>query len=238
MSTNNERMKILELIDSGEINAQEGAKRLDDLNNPTSSDSGRNNEDTRMSILEKIENGQLSPEEGAERLKNARPEQVEQVIIHSDSQSKTHVPPEDLERWKQLWLIPLWVGIGVTVLSGLWMNSAYAASGTGFWFFCSLVPLMMGAMLILLGSLSSSSRWMHIRVKEAGHSKANVAISLPIPTRFAAWLLRTFGRWVPGLNETIIDEVIVALDKETIDSPFYVHVDDDEDGEQVDIFIG
>ena len=238
MSTNNERMKILELIDSGEISAEEGAKRLDELNNPESSAKEPQQVDDRMGVLAKIESGELSAEDGAERLKNASSIAGEQIIIHTDSHNQARIEPEELEKWKQWWLLPLWVGIGFTIVSGLWMNAAYNASGTGFWFFCSWVPLMIGVAFILLGSLSSSSRWMHIRVKEAGHSRPNVAISFPIPTTFAVWILRTFGRWIPGLGETAIDEVILALDKETLDNPFHIHVDDDEDGEQVDIFIG
>ena len=40
----------------------------------------------------------------------------------------------EIERWKRWWMIPLWVGVGITVIGGLLMVWAYQASGFSFWF--------------------------------------------------------------------------------------------------------
>ena len=61
----------------------------------------------------------------------------------------------------------------------------------------------------------------------------------PIPVTPAAWLLRTFGHRLPVLNETGVDELIMALGETTSpDNPLYVEVDDDEQGEKVQVYIG
>lgn len=239
MGTENERMRILEMIDRGEISPSEGASRLDKLGmNPVGSEAMEDMEDMddRMSILEKIDRGDISPEEGARRLQEFSRQVINEPVV--GSYPNPNIDPEDMRKWRRWWTIPLWTGIGITILSGLWMNSAYTLSGAGFWFFCSWLPLLIGVSLIVLGSLSNSSRWLHVRVKQPGDFPSNVAISFPIPIRFTAWIVRTFGRFIPGLDNTALDEIILGLDKETSENPLYIHIDDDEDGEQVEVFIG
>ena len=54
-----------------------------------------------------------------------------------------------------------------------------------------------------------------------------------------AWFLRTFGRYIPQLDQTSLDEIILAIGETTSpETPIYVQVDDDEDGDQVEIYIG
>jgi polyhydroxyalkanoate synthesis regulator phasin len=236
MGTENERMRILEMINKGEISTSEGASRLDDLARNANKSEDAPETDDRMAILGKIESGKISPEEGARRLQEISHQATSKVAI--GNHSSPNIDPEDLRKWKRWWTIPLWTGIGITILSGLWMNSAYTSSGTGFWFFCSWLPLLIGVSLIVLGSLSNSSRWLHVRVKQPGEFPSKIAISFPIPTHFTAWLVRTFGRFIPGLDNTALDEIILALDRETSESPFYIQVNEGEDGEQVEVFIG
>ena len=236
MTNENSRMHILELIDKGEISPEEGARRLDELGKNPRTEADQPDVNTRMEILEKIESGDFSPEEGAERLADFGNDNSGHIVVEQNK--RPNMDPDDINRWKRWWMIPMWVGVGVTILSGLWMNSVYTSSGAGFWFFCSWVPLLTGVILIMLGSLSSSALWLHVRVKQPGDYPSNVAISIPLPTRFAAWVLRMVGRFVPGLGETSVDEIILALDKETSENPLYIQVNDDEDGEQVEVFIG
>jgi polyhydroxyalkanoate synthesis regulator phasin len=236
MGTENERMRILEMIDKGEISTSEGASRLDDLARNDNISEAAPETDDRMAILGKIESGEINPEEGARRLQEFSHQAVSETVI--GSHAGPTIDPEDLQKWRRWWTIPLWTGIGITILSGLWMNSVYTSSGAGFWFFCSWLPLLVGVGLIVLGSLSNSTRWLHVRVKQPGDFPSNVAISFPIPTHFTAWIVRTFGRFIPGLDNTALDEIILGLDKETSENPLYIHVEDGEDGEQVEVFIG
>ena len=236
MTNENSRMHILEMIDNGEITPEEGARRLDEIGRHTEKSESQPDVVTRMEILEKIESGDFSPEEGAERLAEFGHDIDEPVII--EHMHTPRIDPEDTQKWKRWWTIPLWVGIGVTILSGLWMNSTYTASGVGFWFLCAWAPLSVGVMLILLGSLSNSAHWLHVRVKQPGDYPSNVAVSIPLPTRFAAWVLRRVGRFIPGLDKTSVDEIITALDQDISENPLHIFVHDDEDGEQVEVFIG
>jgi len=87
---------------------------------------------------------------------------------------------------------------------------------------------------------SRTSRWLHLRVhQKPGERPQTIAISFPLPLRFAAWFVRNFGRYIPKLDQTGLDEMILALGKTTgPNSPFYIEVDEGEDGEQVQIYIG
>lgn len=235
MTNENTRMHILELIDKGEISAAEGARRLDEIGKLTEPDGNRPDVKTRMEILGKIESGEFNPEEGAKRLAEFSYDIHEPVVVEHINAPRIY--PEDTQKWKRWWTIPLWLGVGVTTLSGLWMNSTYTASGAGFWFFCSWLPLLSGVALIMLGSLSSSARWLHVRLKEQGTHPSTMAFSIPLPTRFSAWALRTLGRFIPGLDESSVDEIITALGNETSENPLYIQIQDDEDGDQVEVFI-
>ena len=83
---------------------------------------------------------------------------------------------------------------------------------------------------------SRTGTWLHVRVKSR-HQR--VAVSLPAPLGLAAFIFRHFGQFIPHMEDTSLDEVIIAL-KDTAESgnPFYVHVDEGEEGEQVEVFIG
>jgi len=60
-----------------------------------------------------------------------------------------------------------------------------------------------------------------------------------LPLGLAAWFLRAFGRFIPQLKGTAVDEMILALGKATGPaSPLLVEVDEGENGERVQIYIG
>jgi hypothetical protein len=230
-----EEMRILKMIEDGEVSPEEGAMMLKELGSqPAQSES----ETTVMSLLEQIENGDLSPDEGIEKLnKGSVGQTVEEN--YSDDEDEPASPPqisdEELERWKNWWQIPMYVGVGIVVLSTLWLNSAYQNSGYGFWFFCSWLPLALGVLLISLSWMSQKGPWIHVRVRG---KRDNVAISMPAPLRLSGWGLRTFGHYIPNLDSTSVDEIISALDQTAkSDAPLYIHVDE-EDGEHVEVFIG
>ena len=117
---------------------------------------------------------------------------------------------------------------------------AYQNAGYSFWFFCTWVPLALGLILMALAWYSRTARWLHLRIYQgAGEWPQRIALSFPLPIRTSAWALRKFGRWIPQLEGTSIDELLLALDQNTTsDQPFYVEVEDDKDGDRVQVFIG
>lgn len=152
---------------------------------------------------------------------------------------RTWLPP-DIEKWRRWWMLPLWAGVGFTVLGGWLMYLDLQNSNIGFWFLCAWVPLLLGVAVMTLAWQSRTARWLHLRVyQKPGEWPQKIAISFPLPIRLTAWVLRTFRDKIPGLPDTSIDELILALgESATPENPLYVEVDQGEDGERVQIYIG
>jgi hypothetical protein len=54
-----------------------------------------------------------------------------------------------------------------------------------------------------------------------------------------AWFLRNFGHNLRGMGKTNVDEIIQVLDATgTSGAPLIVNVNDDKDGEHVQVYIG
>jgi hypothetical protein len=78
---------------------------------------------------------------------------------------------------------------------------------------------------------------LHVRVSEGDSRK--VAFSFPVPLALAAWGIRVAQPFVPQLRETGVDDLIVALRDSTSEGePFFIDVQDDEEGERVQVYIG
>ena len=236
-----ERLRILNLIESGEVTPEEGARMLENLPKGNEPKAGVNEE---MQILEKIESGEISPDEGIQLLQGSIGSVIDQddpaEFLKRDEKTKQGTPPiisqEELDKWKRWWMYPMYIGIGITVLAAYWMFSAFQDSSYGFWFFCSWLPMLLGIVLIALAWNSQSGTWLHVRVRSKSQ---RVSISMPIPMRLTAWGLRTFGHFIPHLEDTSLDEIILALDSTAKDgNPFYVQVDEGKNGEKVEVFIG
>ncbi len=216
MSHSTERLKILEMIDQGVINAEEG-----------------------FSLLQALDDGEQTLVDDAETAANAYTD-ANAIQATVDQERPQPPDPEDMEKWKRWWFIPVWVGAGITVIGGGLMYWAWRASGFGFWFACTWLPFLLGVMVLSLGWGSQRSPWLHVRVhQKSGETPQKIAISFPIPIRFTAWLLRTFGHFIPNMDATGLDEVILALgDTKDQEIPFFVDVDEGKDGEKVQVFIG
>jgi len=201
----------------------------------------------RLKILEMIDQGVISAEEGYRLLDALDGEQDQGLGISesppTESSQDGPLPTldnDDIDKWKRFWFIPLWIGAGITTLSAGLMYWAWRASGFGVWFACTWLPLTLGIIVLALAWGSQNSPWLHVRVhQKSGQTPDKIAISFPIPIRFSAWVLRTFGHWIPSLDGTGLDEIILALgDSAQQDTPFFVDVKDGEDGERVQVFIG
>jgi hypothetical protein len=224
------------------------------------------NESERLQILEMIEKGIITASEGVQLL-NSLPEESGEIETHQIGEyaqpvveqtgpspepevietapspgEKTSAAPSEFDaeirKWRRWWWVPLTIGIGITAISGLLMTLAYQNSSY-FWFGCLWVPLLFGVLVISLAAASRTTRWLHVRVhQEPGEWPKTIAISMPIPIRFTAWLIRIFKPHIHGMDGTNLDEVILALDKTSPDQPFYVRVDEGEEGEKVEVYIG
>jgi hypothetical protein len=152
------------------------------------------------------------------------------------------IPAEDLTRMKQLkrwWLLPFGIGLVILLLGATWMYMGYSNAGFGFGFWLAWLPFLLGIVIIAVSFNSRKGVWLHLNVKQApGESPQNIRISLPMPLNLAKWFFSTFGDKVTGLKDQPIGDIPSILDNLSPEEPFYLHVNDDEDGEEVEIFIG
>ena len=146
-------------------------------------------------------------------------------------------------RARRFAMIPLWVGVFITVLSAWGIYAVQQRAGTNFWFYCLMVPLLLGVLLVTLGAGGQSSRWIYIDVDRrnarADDGPRHITLALPLPLGLVAWFFRTFGNLLHGMSRGRVDGIIQLLEV-TRDSgePLIVNVDDRDDGERVQIFIG
>jgi hypothetical protein len=178
--------------------------------------------DSKIGILDELEGGRIDVDEALRRLEG-------QGSVPAGAS-----PPVAVRGWRGWWLIPFWTGFGLTGAGGV-----LAALGGGGWF--GAVPLLLvGIPLMTLGAVSRTSPWVHVRIRAGEDAGARrIAVSLPIPVRLVAWVLRTFGPWIPGLKDTAVDELVMALDGNvSTETPLYVKIDDEQDGEQIEVYLG
>ncbi len=196
-------------------------------------------------VLKMLAEGKISPED-ADRLLEALEESVPaesragRTEPSSGSESEADRPLEAVRnRVRRLWAIPMGAGIGLVVLGSLWMFLTMRASGFGFWFYCAGVPFLLGVVTMALAYAARTSPWLFVRVERAeGEGPKRFVFGFPLPLGLAGWGVRTFGHRISRLDRTVVDEVVQALDETAGDSPLIVHVDEDEDGERVQVFIG
>ena len=148
---------------------------------------------------------------------------------------------EVMEKVRRLWFIPLAIGILVTVLGGLIMYWNLHPTGFSAWTYCMGLPvLLLGVAITAWGAASRTSRWIFVHVEQKpGESPRRIVFGFPLPLRLTAWALRTFGQYIPELEKTAADEIIVALDETTSSqAPLVVNVDEGDDGNKVQVYIG
>ena len=60
----------------------------------------------------------------------------------------------------------MWVGIAVTVVSGLLMYLAWQSGGYSFWFACTWFPFLLGVGVMAMAWSSRTARWLHVRIHQ------------------------------------------------------------------------
>ncbi|MBN2043984.1 MAG: hypothetical protein JW757_03090 [Anaerolineales bacterium] len=232
-----EYMKILKMIETGEITPDEGAELLKNLEHPPEAEP-ESGETIQADVLDRLDKGEINADQAIQLLNTSTHRSgVESEIRKEENfSSPPTISDEELRKWKQWWTLPLYIGVAIVALSSLWINTSYQNSGYGFWFFCAWIPLLIGVLFIMLSLGSRSGPWIHVRVKSPTE---RVAISIPAPLKLTGWVLNTFGHYIPHMDHTSVDEILSALEQTTKQgAPLYVNVDEGEDGEKVEVFIG
>ncbi len=201
----------------------------------------------RKKILQMVADGKISAEEAATLMRALDESAEEEIQVveagPSFGSEKTDAPEfeEVRRRAFRFALIPLWVGIIFTVLSAWGMFSIQQNAGVNFWFVCLAMPLMFGVLLIALGAGSKSARWLYVNVDRSNQEEwpKNITIAFPLPLSLAGWFLKNFGSHISGLKNTNVDAIVQAIAMaKNISEPLIINVDDSDDGEKVQVFIG
>ena len=204
----------------------------------------------RKKILQMVEEGKISAEEAANLMRALDADSVEaQVeVFQSESSSgfeggATSAPEfeEVKARARHFAMIPLWSGVVIAVLSAWGIYSIQQSAGVNFWFFCLIFPLLLGVLLIALGAGGQGSKWLYVNVdrRQSHDGPRNITLGFPLPLGLTSWFLRNFGHTIQGMKNTNVDDIIHILDATGKSSePLIVNVQDDHEGEHVQVYIG
>ena len=184
-------------------------------------------EEERLRILKMVQEGQISAAEAAALLE----------ALALPAPAEAEAVPDPAARWGRFWLYPLLAGGSLLIAGSLVMGLVNATGAARGWLVCGWTPMVLGLLLAVLAWWSRGSTWLHLRIREG--SRVKLAFSFPLPLSLAAWALRLAQPYVPQLRDTGIDDLIIALRHSAAEGqPLVVDVQDDESGEQVEIYIG
>jgi hypothetical protein len=209
----------------------------------------------RKKILQMVEEGKISAEQAASLMRALEEDSAEarvEVLEAGTSASNERADASHFEdvksRARRFAMIPLWVGVFISVVSAWAIYAVQQAAGVNFWFFCLLVPLLFGVLLIALGAGGQSSKWLYVNVdrRNAQDWPRNITLGFPLPFGLTAWFLRNFGHYIHGMKNTSeavpwtnVDEIIQILDATgKSEAPLIINANDSEDGEHVQVYIG
>ena len=206
----------------------------------------------RKKILQMVQDGKISAEQAARLMRAieaddaANPALAEMEVIEAGASSGgERIDAPEFEavkaRARRFAMIPLWIGVALTVLSAWAIYSVQQSSGMNFWFFFLMIPLLIGVLFIALGASGQTSRWLYVNVdrRNAHDGPRNITLGFPLPLGLTAWFLRTFGHNIRGMKNTNVDEIIQLLDATgKSGAPLIINANDNEDGEHVQVYIG
>lgn len=206
----------------------------------------------RRKILQMVADGKISAEEAATLMRALDEDNAEdepQVIMSApiDTGERSDAPELEQVRKRAGFFSNaiLVIGILSTVLFSWILFSIQQNAGLNFWFYCFSMPLFFGILLIILGAGSKNSRWIYVNVDRTNSKKdkdgpRKISIAFPLPIKFAGWFIKNFGSRIDGLKNTNVDDVVqaIAMANQGFTDPIIVHVDDNDDGEKVQVFIG
>jgi len=209
--------------------------------------------DERKKILQMVEEGKISADEAASLMLamstdeddgesiGAEPEVLESGTGFDYERPDAPEFEEIKARARRFSLIPLWIGVFITVLSAWAIYAIQQSAGTNFWFYCMIFPLMLGVLLLALGGGGRSSRWIYVDVDrrdaKPGDGPKHITLGFPIPFGFVSWFFDNFGHNIKGMDKNKVDGIVQMMHA-TKDSnePLMVNVDDDD--AHVQVYIG
>ena len=221
--TDQERIQILKMIEDGKITPEEGLRLMQTLEQSPAEDETRAAE---------AEAGPSSTREAGA----AKPEEAKKSSLEADPKIARI---KDIVR--RLWLIPLGLGVGVTILGGWIMYANMHPANINGWFYCLGLPvLLLGVAIIAAAVGTRKARWIFVDVhQKPGEKPQRIFLGFPLPLKFTAWFLRHFGHKIPDLEKANVDDIIQVVETGFAgEEPLIVNVDEGDEGERVQVYIG
>jgi hypothetical protein len=183
----------------------------------------------RLEILKMLEMGQIDAQEAAMLLSALG----ESKAVEDAGEAPVEALPPDREapepldtRWATFWIYPLMAGGAILLLGALVVALVSLTGGAWGWLLCGWPLLLLGLLVFVLALWSEEG-------------KRKMALSFPVPLGLAAWAIRIAQPFVPQLRDTGVDEVILAVrESASKGEPLFIDVQDDEDGERVELYLG
>lgn len=200
--------------------------------------------EARNQVLQMLQDGKLTAEQAQELLQALEPESpTDDTREAIQGEIVEPVEPPDMDRFRRFWQYPFFISLAVLIAVGFGLRSMYQASegAMTFWFFCVLSLFILTFALTALAFMSRSAPWLHIRIK--GKEGNKIAISLPLPMGLAQWGIGIARNFVPESEQANLDmaATFIRTARHNLNGPdvepLMINVDD-EDGDQVQVFIG
>ena len=203
----------------------------------------------RRDILRQVAEGYLTAQEGAARLdqlESGAGTLTSEQLSSGDDPVRVSQPDLPITAShgsggaRAVWSLVLWAGVALTVASSYWMYLAWQQKGFGWGFWLSWLPFLLAVGLIILGVQLQTSPWLHLHVKQKSGSKPErIELHFPLPMDLAIGILSFTEPFLPSQvrEQHLRDMLIDMRGAFHPGEPMQVMVDN-EDGEQVEIYIG
>ena len=203
----------------------------------------------RAQILKMIDDGKITAEEGLKLMQAlAQDEEAEDEIPQFETESGGEAewqpaPPDPVverlkRRVRSFYVIPLFGGTLLTIFAAWLMYQSINNGSMGVAFYCLLFPIfLVGILLLTLGASSQKSSWMYVDIQQKPGEKPG-RIMLGFPLDLARWLMNTFKGNIPYHEREKADMVLQVMNETTSKEPIVVQVDEGEDGNKVNVYIG
>jgi hypothetical protein len=212
--SSDEQRQILKMVEDGKISADEAMKLIKALEEASAED--------EMEVVEP-EAGSGSAFEAVEDSEGTSMPEFEQVK----------------QRARRFAMVPLGIGVVLTVLASYWLFLLVQNANYGFWFVFAWIPLLLGVLLVALSAGGMNARWLYVNVEqEPGEWPQHITLGFPVPLGLLGWTLRNFGHYAHGVDRERVDDVLTLLATADAHGPLIVNVDEGDHGERVQVYIG
>lgn len=228
--SSDEQKQILKMVEAGKISADEAMKLIKALE-----------EDALEDEIEIIQ-PEAGPDHRPKLAEGSNPSAPARDGGQAGSEREDSVAPEFEEvkaRARRFAMIPLGIGVVLTILASYWLFVLVQNANYGFWFACAWFPLLLGILLLALSSGGMNARWLYVNVDQSpGERPEHITLGFPVPLGLMGWLLRTFGHFIPGMDRQRVEDVLSLLATTGAHEPLIVNVEEGDRGERVQVYIG